>query len=186
VLILGVVTIITMLAVAVVLPHYRDWSTTAMARGEQEVTRLTRARHAIRYHQRTSAALREIQRRLAVLDSTALPGSSASAASTALSDAISEAAEGSGATLGSVQFRRDSATSLHTLTRIGARASVTGDIEAIALFLESLEAGPRLIAVREWGISAASTGQMPGQPETLRLDVLVEGVAKVALPVPPR
>ena len=176
---IGAAIIASMVGMSLGVPRYRDWRAGALTDAARETAALARVEASIARLTRTTAALTSARRELSVLDSLLLPGTSVSAAGTALAAAISEAAEGAEAQLGSIQVRRDS-TGRTRLTRIAARASVSGDVESLALFLESLEAGPPLLAVREWSISGGSPTIAATQPMALRMDVLVEGIARTS------
>lgn len=178
-LILGAAIIGSMIILAVGVPRYGAWRASAFGDAEREAASLARLEASVARFNRTARSLSTAQGEMVTLDSLLLPGTSLSAAGTALAAAISEAAEGAEAQLGSIQVRRDS-TSRAELTRIGARASVIGDVESLALFLESLEASPPVLAVREWSISGGSPGVAPTQRVSLRMEVLVEGLARVA------
>ncbi|MFL5605606.1 MAG: GspMb/PilO family protein, partial [Gemmatimonadaceae bacterium] len=113
--------------------------------------------------------------RLAAYDTATLTASSPATAGAALAEIVSDAASDAEITLGSVQLRGDS-ISRTALTRVGARASVSGELNGIALFLETLEGVPELLAIRELSITQSGQAGAPGQRETLRADLLVEGV----------
>lgn len=176
---IGAAIIASMVGLSLGVPRYLSWRAAALTDAARETAALARVEASIARFTRTTTAFASARQSLSVLDSLLLPGASVSAAGTALAAAISEAAEGAEAQLGSIQVRRDS-TGRTRLTRIAARASVSGDVESLALFLESLEAGPPLLAVREWSISGGSPTIAATQPMALRLDVLVEGIARTS------
>jgi hypothetical protein len=72
-----------------------------------------------------------------------------------------------------LQPARDSAP---PFAHVAARASVSGDLESIALFIQGLEAGPQLLAVRELSITQPETAVPPNRRETLRVELTVEGL----------
>jgi hypothetical protein len=178
----GAIAIMAFILIGAGVPRYLAWRTAAFTNAEQAASALARVRRSVVRYPRTTAALLQVRQRLALLDSLVLVDSSAATAGTSLADAISEAAEGAGVTLGSIQIKRDTLTRSR-LRRIAARATVSGDVEAIALFLESLEGGTQLLAVREWSINGGSTTAASGQPELLRMDVLLEGIARPPQPL---
>ncbi len=173
----GMAIVVSLFALSSGLPRYRAWRAATLADAEREMSARARVEASVIRFSRTSLMLSRAKSKLASLDSILLPGASTSEARTTLASAISEAAEGAEAQLGSIQVRTDS-TPHARLSRIGARASVTGDIESLALFLESLEAGPPALAVREWSISGGTPSVASTQPLMLRMDVVVEGIAR--------
>jgi hypothetical protein len=124
----------------------------------------------------TRRALERTRSQLAAYDSAIVEDETPSAASARLAELVSDAAEVAEARLGAVQLGADTIAARGTLARVTARASVTGDLMAIAQMLQALEEGPRLLAVRELGIVPMQTGAVRGQPEVLQAELLVEGL----------
>jgi hypothetical protein len=176
VVVAGALVIGTLITITRAIPIFRGWSEEQLQRAAATESALARAQaNALRQGQ-TSRGLAEVSRRLAAVDSAFLTGTTAAAAGTALSEAISEAAAVSGAELGSIQLRKDTLATTH-LTHVAATVSLTGDIEALALFLQSIDAGPPLLAIRQLSISGSGMAAMPATgPEVLHLEALVDGV----------
>ena len=174
-LLVGAVTIGSVVLMALGYPRYRAWRSVAMDGASIATAELALAERSVAGFTGTSAALANARSQRGMLDTLLLTGGSAAGAAAALSNAISDAAESAEADLGSVTVQQDS-TKRSVLTHFRARASLSGDVGTIAAFLDALEAGPPLVAVREWAISAGAASTVAGQPETLRMDVLVEGI----------
>lgn len=175
-LVVGAAIIVSLMSASIGVPRYRAWRTAALGAATRETELLAQVEGSVARFNGTSALLAKARGELGVLDSLLLPGSTA-AAGTSLAAAISDAAEGAEAQLGSIQVRQDS-TRGRRLSRVAARATLSGDSESLALFLQSLEAGFPLLAVREWSISGSSTSIAPSQHAVLRMEVLVEGLAR--------
>jgi len=108
-------------------------------------------------------------------DSATLDAGSATRASAMLAALVRDASDAAEARVGALQLRTDSVSS-GLLARVSVRASVSGDLESLALFIEGLEAGPELLAIRELSIMQPEPGLLSPRAETLRGEVLVEGV----------
>lgn len=175
---IGAVIIATMFALSRGVPRYRTWRAVALMNVEHETAALAHLEASAARVDRTAGALAKTQSGLTALDSLLLSGTSASSVATSLTAAISEAAEGAEVQLGSIQVHRDSAARTK-LAHVTARATVSGDIGGLALFLESLEVGPPMLAVREWSISGGSETIATNQRAVLRLDVVVEGLGRL-------
>ena len=174
VLVLGAVIVVTLLLVGRGLPRLRDWArreTEAAAAMSLQVQRL---RASLDGRRRNEALTHEVALRLARYDSSALAGRAPTTASARLAELLAECADAAETQLGAVQLSVDSTTSL--LGHVSARVEVTGDLEAIAIFLDALEEGPELLAVRELDVASDGSVLPPTQPERLRAQILVEGV----------
>ena len=140
-LLLGAAAIAMILGAARGLPAAMRWrqerleSSKALIDDEQNSQMLVRALPSLR----DWLVARRV--RLAALDSAVLDARSPSDAGAALAELVSDAADVSESQLGSVQMERvDSiVTAKEPLTRVLMRASVTGDLESIAILLSALE-----------------------------------------------
>jgi hypothetical protein len=72
---------------------------------------------------------------------------------------------------------RPDTASAGTFMRISVRADGTGDLPAITRLLALLEGAPELLAVRALSITQPAPGGPAEQPEALRLEISVEGLA---------
>jgi hypothetical protein len=172
---IGVVAMAVLVGGGRGVPVLLRWTRDRRASAASVVEATARAEASVRQSRETQALLGVARTRLAAYDSATLTGSSPATAGAALAEIVSDAASDAEITLGSVQLRGDS-ISRTALTRVAARASVSGDLNGIALFLETLEGVPELLAIRELSITQSGQAGVPGQPETLRAELLVEGV----------
>jgi hypothetical protein len=156
-------------------PALLRWTRDRRATAASVMEAAQRAEASVRRSAETQTLLGAARARLAAYDTATLAGSSPATAGAALAEIVSDAASDAEITLGSVQLRGDS-LSRTALTRVAARASVSGDLSGIALFLETLEGVPELLAIRELTITQSGQAGVPGQREMLRAEVLVEGL----------
>jgi hypothetical protein len=153
------------------LAHQKDRLASATNASQQA----RRAQASVAAQSVNERALGIVRGRLATYDSALLAGADPTAASARLSTLITDAAESTDTQVGGVQLQADSAATT-MLGHVRARTTVTGDLESIALFMEALEAGPELLAIRELNITQASQLAVPRQRESLRAEILVEGL----------
>jgi hypothetical protein len=128
--------------------------------------------------------LRARRDRLALLDSGLVKGDTPSAAAATLASVISETAEEAGVKLGSVQVRPDSARAGTAVTLVAVRADAVGDIRGLTLLLAEIEAGVPLLRVRELSVSQPAPAAPDTQAEALRVELLIEGLARTTARVP--
>jgi hypothetical protein len=152
----------------------------ASAREAEEVA--ARTLESVRGLPRTRAWHADVHDRLVAYDSALVDGDTPSAAGANLTTLVSEAATGAEVQLASVQLRSESGTRERPdlFGHLSAHASVTGDLEAIALFLEGLEVGPELIAIRELAITQPEVGIQSTRRESLRAEVELEALYRPA------
>jgi hypothetical protein len=118
------------------------------------------------------------------MDSTILSGDTPVLAGASLAELMSDLADATKAQVGNVQVRTDSSTR-GIFVPVQVQASVTGDLSAVMRFLSKLEAGPKLLAVRELRISVqGDPSAAQGGRELLRADVVVEGLGWGRNPAP--
>jgi hypothetical protein len=118
--------------------------------------------------------------RQAELDSAWLDAPSEPAAAAALAELISDVASETQVQLGSVRLESSSdSASRSAPVKVGVRASLTADLPALGQFLVAVERGPRLLAVRELSIAQPDVARASNQPETLRVELVVEALANV-------
>jgi hypothetical protein len=157
-----------------------EWSARSRASAASLVAAVATQEASIRALPRTRDSLVGRRVRLAELDSTILGGDTPALAGAALAELVSDVAEATKAQAGNVQVRTDS-SARGTFVAVQVQASITGDLFAVTRFLAMLESGPKLVALREVGITAQadpSGAQGPARRETIRADVVVEGLAR--------
>jgi Type II secretion system (T2SS), protein M subtype b len=177
-------SVVVLLLVGGRMARVRDWIVEQVASARELAQAAARAEHSVRDQATTRALQAEVSRRLATYDSAFVDGATPAVAGASLAVLISDAAHAAEAELASVQLQpatesRDTLSSA-AFGHVVAKASVTGDLESIALFLEGLEAGPQLVAVRELSITQPETNLPPTRKETLRVDIGVEALYRRA------
>lgn len=172
----GAVMLLLVLLVGRGAPAYRRWRTDVRNQRDLAVARATYVSASVRDIQHSRARLADAARRLAAYDSAYVAGATATAAGAALAELISEAATDADVQLTSIQASADSLPS-GPARRVHARASVSGDFPKLARFIESLEEGMPLVAVRTVDITQAGS-PTPDRPEQLRADLEIESVAR--------
>jgi hypothetical protein len=182
-LVIGAVTIAGLVLLARGLPAWRRWDADTRASAAEMATEAVRAESVV---QQLPAALDSLQARRAryvALGRGVLDGESTAAAGASLASLVSGAAARAGVQIGSVQVRPDSAGA-GTFMRITVRAEGTGDLPAITRMLEMLEGGRTLLAVRDLSITQPNPGGPAEQPEALRVELAVDGLALTARATP--
>lgn len=158
------------------LPAWRRWDADVRASAAEMAAEAARAEQAVRLLPTALDSLAARRARLVAVGRGALGGSSTAASAAALASLVSGAAARAGVQVGSVQVRPDTA-SAGTFMPIAVRADGTGDLPAITRMLVLLEGAPELLAVRELSITQPSPGGPAEQPEALRIEISVEGLA---------
>lgn len=174
VLMFGVSVVVMLLIVGRGLPRLRSWARRESESAVALSLQVQRLRASLDGKQRNAALTHDVTLRLVRYDSSALTGHVPTTASARLAELLAECADAAKTQLGPIQLSVDSSTSL--LGHVSARVEVSGDLEAIAIFLEALEEGPELLAVRELDVASDGSVSAPTQPERLRAQILVEGV----------
>jgi len=173
---IGVAVIAALVLFARGLPAWRRWDADTRASAAEMAEEAARAEATVG---RLPAALDSLQARrarLVALGRGVLDGESPAAASASLASLVSGTAARSGVQMGSVQLRPDSAGA-GTFLRITVQADGTGDLPAITRMLALLEGAPELLAVRSLSITQPTPGGPAEQPEALRVELAVEGLA---------
>jgi hypothetical protein len=184
VLIVGVALVVVVAGGSRIVARTTDWITTARSSATSLVAELTRQEASIRMLPRTRDSLVARRVRLADLDSTILSGDTPELVGASLAELMSDLADATKAQVGNVQVRTDSSTR-GIFVPVQVQASVTGDLSAVMRFLSKLEAGPKLLAVRELRISVqGDPSAAQGGRELLRADVVVEGLGWGRNPAP--
>jgi len=171
----GVAAIAMLVLLGRIVPGTRDWASSRREDAERLHLESRRAEQSALDAPRTQILLQRARARLVGYDSATLDAGSATRASAMLAALVRDASDAAEARVGALQLRTDSVSS-GLLARVSVRASVSGDLESLALFIEGLEAGPELLAIRELSIVQPEPGLLSPRAETLRGEVLVEGV----------
>lgn len=158
------------------LPAWRGWDAETRASAAQKAAEAVQTEAAVRLLPASLDSLQARRARYVALGGALLDGESTAAAGASLASLVSGAAARAGVQIGSVQVRPDTAGA-GTFMRITVQADGTGDLPAITRLLEALEGGRELLAVRQLSITQPNPGGAAEQPEALRLDLQVEGLA---------
>lgn len=201
-LILGAVSVGTLLLVSRGLPAWRRWVAESQAAAAEQRGEAARAQALVRTFPAMRDSLAARNGRFLALAPALLSSGSVNAASAALASLVSGAAADAGVSLGAVQFRTrespppadtarrgggsGSATrggasrSAATFVRIRVESDVTGDIHGISRFVLALERGPVRLVVRDLTITQQDVVGAPDRAEVLHVTVAVEGLALAA------
>lgn len=174
-LIAGVVAVAALLVVGRGRPAWHEWDAGTRAAAVEARQLADRARQEVAALPALRDSTRARQQRLVALAPAILEGRTAAAAGATLASLVSGAASSAGVELGPVEVMPDTASG--TFARIAVRASATGDLAGVVAFVKALEAGPELLAVREWAIEQPLAGGPADQPEALRITLTVEGIS---------
>ncbi|HYR09675.1 MAG TPA: type II secretion system protein GspM [Longimicrobium sp.] len=177
-LVAGTVVIVLLVVLSRGIPAWRRWDADVRASAAEMSVEAARAEQTVRLLPASLDSLEARRARFVAVGAGALEGETAAASGAALASLVSGAAARAGVQMGSVQVRPDTA-SAGTFMRIGVRADATGDLPALTRMLALLEGGPELLAVRELAITQPSPGGPAEQPEALRMEITVQGLALV-------
>jgi hypothetical protein len=179
-LLIGMATIAAILGASRGVPAVTRWRQDHLGSNAQVIREAENARALVQALPvlRDSLVARRV--RLAALDSAVLDGDSPDDAGAYLAELVSDAAQDSESQLGSVQIERADtmAAASKALARVRLRASVTGDLERIALFLSIIEEGPPLVAMRELSIVQPEPTLPVTRLESLRAELVLEALAR--------
>jgi hypothetical protein len=156
--------------------HVADRKRVAAASAEQLAQKEWLAANAGRFDHDFA----RVRHQLAAYDSALVEGETPNTASARLAELVSEAVSDTDARLGSIRLSADSAANPGELAHVIAYASVTGDLFSIANVLQSLEDGPRLLAVSELSVTSMNAGVARTQAEQLQAEIVVDGLYRRA------
>jgi hypothetical protein len=140
----------------------------------------TRELSTARQEFRSLPALRDSGRvrrhRLISLAPRILDGGTAPAAGAGLAALVAGSAARAGVQLGSVEVRYDSLPAGYFVP-VRVRADAVGSLPGLLRMLTLLEDGPELLSFPAWSITQPNPGGPPELPETLHLELTVEGLS---------
>jgi hypothetical protein len=172
----GAIAIVALLCIFRGVPAWRERYAKERADAAHYALSAGEAEAAVRGSGARADSLDARRQRLVDLAPVILEGRGPAEAGGTLAAIVSGAAAQAGMQINSVQVRNDSAGP-GTFTRVAVTADATGDARGIARMLRLLEGGTELLAVRSVSISGAQPGAPDQQPESLHLQVIVEGLA---------
>jgi hypothetical protein len=176
VLLLGAVSISTLVLLSRGGPAWLAWQREARASAAEAAGELAGAQLLVRLRGVLGDTLNARSARYLALAPAVLSGRSPAAAGATLAGLVSGAAAAAGVRLGAVQVLSDSAGP-STFTRVSVRADATGDVRGLTRLLEALERGPTLLAVREISVTQPEPAATPNRAESLRVEIVVAGLA---------
>lgn len=159
-------------------PAWRQWEQNERLAIQESTRRLDGAWSSIRARRSIAVMRGVLTRRLDSLSSAYLHASSVAVAGAALATLTGDLGDESGVRVTSTSVRADSSTT-SAFTRVAVRISATGDVEGLADYLRSIESYEQLLAVRELSVAQTDPGAPDSRVESLRFEVLVEGLAQI-------
>lgn len=177
-LIVGVSVVGTVLAIGRGLPAVSDWESTQRREAESTAERLAQLRDGLRSLPALRDSLRARTARLAELDTTLIRGVSPAAIAAAFASALGDIADENALRVSTLQLRSDSVAT-QGLARVEVRVTGVTDVAGLAGFLRAVEGNAMPARVRELNISQPEPLAGEAKPETLRVDVLVEGLGVI-------
>ncbi|MEP6493402.1 MAG: GspMb/PilO family protein [bacterium] len=175
---IGVSVIGTLFGVARGLPALRAWERDRIGDAAAASLQASAARTGVRLLPALRDSLRDREMRLAALDSVLLTGPSPSAAASDLASTLGDMADDAPLKISAMQLRADSAGP-GSLTPVAVRVTGVTDIAGLAGFLRAIEGGEVPLLVRELAVSQPEPAAPSGRVESLRVDILVEGIARI-------
>jgi hypothetical protein len=178
---LGITVVGGLIGVSRGLPALNAWEQTRVAEASDAMARLSSARAKDRLLSVLRDSLRARLERLAAADSALLTGTSSAAAAADLASLLDEAGGAARLRITAMQLRADSAAQ-GSITRVAVRVTGTTDVRGLASFLHSIEGNNTPLAIRELVVAQPEPAALESKPEALRVDIVVEGLARILVP----
>ena len=175
---IGVAVVGSLLAVGKGVPTWRAWDSAQQARAVDHVRQLTIARRGVHWlpAMRDSAGRRTA--RVVTLTEQLVRARSVPQAAASLASVLGEDATRAGVKVFTLSVRPDSAAR-NGFATVGVRVSAEGDVDGLTRYLRRIEGDSLLLAVRELTVTQPDPGAPDNKAEALRLDLLVEGLARI-------
>jgi hypothetical protein len=171
----GVTVVALALVVGRVVPAWIAWVGAERERAAHATERLDEAREAVRNLDSARDTLRARNERYLALAPVLVGGPSAASAGASLAVLVSGNAAAAGLELGTLRVTTDTARET-VFARIAVRGDARGDIRGATAMLLALERGPVLLSVRQLSISQLDVGAPSDRAESLRLELVIEGL----------
>ena len=171
----GVTVVALALGVGRVVPGWVAWVTAERERAAHAAERLDEAREAVGNLESARDTLGARNERYLALAPVLIGGPSAASAGASLAVLISGNAAAAGLELGTLRVTTDTARET-VFARISVRGDARGDIRGATAMLLALERGPVLLSVRQLSISQLDVGAPADRAESLRLELVIEGL----------
>jgi hypothetical protein len=166
----------TLIVLARGLPALRSWERQKLEHAAAIRVDLAAARDGRRALPALRESLNVRHARLAALDSTLLSGQSSSAAAADLTALIEQIAADARVKVNALQIFADSALS-GSVAHVRVRMTGVADVTGLATFLRAVEGGDTPLVVRELVVTQPDAMAPSSKPETLRIEVVIEGIA---------
>jgi hypothetical protein len=174
-LIVGAVSVSLVFGLGRGLPAWLRWRHDVHASSLELTRELHRARASLTQRKLLQDSLSPRRKRFIALAPMLLRGHTTAMGGASLAALISTASTASSTRLGPVRVEPDTAAR-GVFTRVRVRAELTGDVRGVAAFLQEIERGVPLLAVRELQISQLEPAAAPDRAEALRAAMTVEGL----------
>lgn len=177
-LVIGLTSCAAMIGVVRGLPRWRQWVNESKENAARLEMAVSLAESSSMSGRAAADSLLQRTMRLAQLDTALVEAESPAAAAAALSTMVSDIAEATSVKLGTVRLRVDTTRARGRFVRVGVAANATGDIRGVTDLLVGLEQHFPALSIRELTISQPDIGAPGERPEMLRMDFVVEGLAR--------
>jgi hypothetical protein len=164
------------------LPALTNWQRAKRDEAATVASDLAAAQAGARLMPSLRDSLQSRKARLAAIDSAILAGPTPSGAAAGLASALEDIADEASVKVSAMQLQADSAGA-GGLVQVGVRMTAVGDVYGLLALLRAIEGGRQLLAVRELAVTASEPSAPSSKQETLRLDLMVVGLARLAAEV---
>jgi hypothetical protein len=160
------------------LPAWRTWERSAIADATATASEIAAVHNGAQQLPTLRDSLASRRRLMTTLESSLLSGASAASAAAILSRTVQRIAAECRVKVSALQLQGDSVSG-DTFARVRVRVSGLSDVAALAAFLRRIEGAKTRLVVRELTVARPDPAGSDAKPETLRIDVLVEGIAMI-------
>ena len=180
-LILGAAGMIVLVLVIRGVPAWVMWRRAAQSDAAEIMTRAERTSALVNAFPRALDTLQARRAQVTTMGPALLTDETATGAASNLTALVGELARESAVRLDAVELHVDSSKA-RGLPLITVNLQATTDIAGLSAFLQGLERGPTLIAVRRLGVHPQNADATGDQAEMLSVQISVEGLALVRVP----
>ena len=181
----GMIVVGSLITLSRGMPALANWERVRISEASDAVARAASARAMVKLLPALRDSLRSRATQLSVLDSLMFRSAVPDAAAADLAAAVDDIAATARLRVTAMQLRADSSSSA-SVARVAVRVTATGDVAGLARFLREVEADDAPLVVRELSVSQPEPAAPDGRPESLHIDVVVEGLGRIAARRPTR
>jgi len=161
-------------------PAWYRWRSDARESNQAALSELAQASSSIGRADTIRAANRSSQLARVMAAPAFVNGSAPATAAASLASVVVRIAATSGLRISSLLTSSDSVRLQNGgIARVRVRVDGSGDVTAVTRFLSDLEGGLPIVAVRELNLVQEEPAAAAGGPESLRVGVVVEALARV-------